>query len=115
MNDTMMKRRTHTARPGGHEGRKEKALTGFNPSATMEAATRKGAASVAYDSESKKAWDKENMVFVGFKLFRRVKDSNNDQDIIDYLQGKERSKIIKQALREYMTTHPAPSASSDEV
>lgn len=81
----------------------------------MEAATRKGAASVAYDSESKKAWDKENMVFVGFKLFRRVKDSDNDQDIIDYLQGKERSKIIKQALREYMTTHPVPSASSDEV
>ena len=90
-------------------------MTGFNPSATMEAATRKGAASVAYDSESKKAWDKENMVFVGFKLFRRVKDSDNDQDIIDYLQGKERSKIIKQALREYMTTHPVPSASSDEV
>ena len=70
---------------------------------------------MAYDSESKKAWDKENMVFVGFKLFRRVKDSDNDQDIIDYLQGKERSKIIKQALREYMTTHPTPSASSDEV
>ena len=80
-------------------------LTGFNPSANMEAATRKGAASVAYDSESKKAWDKENMVFVGFKLFRRVKDSNNDQVIIDYLEGKERSKIIKQALREYMERH----------
>ena len=81
-------------------------LTGFNPSAKMEGATRKGATSVAKDSEAKKAWDKENMVFVGFKLFREVKGKRNDQDIIDYLDGKNRSDIIKVAIREYMGSHP---------
>ncbi len=58
------------------------------------------------DSEAKKKWDKQNMVFVGFKLFRSVGDSKNDQDIIDYLDGKVRGEIIKTALREYIANHP---------
>lgn len=58
------------------------------------------------DSEAKKKWDKQNMVFVGFKLFRSVGDNNNDQDIIDYLDGKVRGETIKAALREYIANHP---------
>ena len=58
------------------------------------------------DSEAKKKWDKQNMVFVGFKLFRSVGDNKNDQDIIDYLDGKVRGEIIKTALREYIANHP---------
>lgn len=58
------------------------------------------------DSEAKKKWDKQNMVFVGFKLFRSVGDNKNDQDILDYLDGKVRGEIIKAALREYIKNHP---------
>ena len=57
------------------------------------------------DSEAKKKWDKDNMVFVGFKLFREVKGKRNDQDIINFLEGKVKGEIIKAALREYMTNH----------
>lgn len=54
------------------------------------------------DSEAKKKWDKDNMVFVGFKLFREVKGKRNDQDIIDFLEGKVKGEVIKAALREYI-------------
>jgi hypothetical protein len=57
------------------------------------------------DSEAKKKWDKDNMVFVGFKLFREVKGKRNDQDIIDFLEGKVKGEVIKAALREYMANH----------
>ena len=57
------------------------------------------------DSEAKKKWDKDNMVFVGFKLFREVKGKRNDQDIIDFLKGKVRGEVIKAALREYIANH----------
>jgi predicted RNA-binding protein len=60
---------------------------------------------MSYDSEAKKAWDRENMVFVGFKLFRSVKDKQNDQDIIDFLEGKVKGEVIKDALREYISNH----------
>ena len=58
------------------------------------------------DGEWKKQWDKKNVLFVTTKLFRQVGDSQNDQDIIDYLNEKPRSTIIKKALREYMANHP---------
>lgn len=58
------------------------------------------------DSEAKKAWDKKNMVFCAFKLFRASGRGENDQDIIDYMDGKQKSEIIKKALREYMENHP---------
>lgn len=57
------------------------------------------------DSEAKKKWDKDNMVFVGFKLFREVKCKRNDQDIIDFLEGKVKGEVIKAALREYIENH----------
>lgn len=52
------------------------------------------------DYESKKKWDKENVLFVTVKLF-----ANTDKDIREYLEGKPRSTIIKIALREYMEKH----------
>ena len=54
------------------------------------------------DSEAKKKWDKENMVYVAFKLFRASEKKRNDQDIIDFLEGKVKGEVIKEALREYM-------------
>lgn len=58
------------------------------------------------DSEAKKKWDKENMVFVAFKLFRANEKKRNDQDIIDFFEGKVKGEIIKAALREYIANHP---------
>ena len=52
------------------------------------------------DYESKKKWDKENVLFVTVKLF-----ANTDKDIREFLEGKPRSTIIKIALREYMERH----------
>lgn len=57
------------------------------------------------DSKAKKDWDRDNMVFVGFKLFREVKGKRNDQDIIDFLSGKVKGEVIKAALREYIKNH----------
>ena len=57
------------------------------------------------DSEAKKKWDKENMVFVAFKLFRAIGEKENDQRIIDFLDGKTKGEVIKNALREYMENH----------
>lgn len=57
------------------------------------------------DSEAKKRWDKENMIFIGFKLFRPVGNNTNDQDIIDFLADKVKGETIKLALREYMKNH----------
>ena len=52
------------------------------------------------DYESKKKWDKANVLFVTVKLF-----ANTDADIREFLEGKPRSTIIKIALREYMEKH----------
>ena len=60
---------------------------------------------MATDTEAKKKWDKDNMVFVGFKLFREVNGKRNDQEIIDFLEGKVRGEVIKAALREYINNH----------
>ena len=57
------------------------------------------------DCEAKKRWDKENVLFVTTKLFRTVGENKNDQDIIDYLEGKSRGTVIKAALREYIENH----------
>ena len=58
------------------------------------------------DSEAKKKWDKENMVFVAFKLFRANERKRNDQDIIDFFEGKVKGEVIKAALRKYIKNHP---------
>lgn len=81
-------------------------MTGLNRPAIIEAPIRKGASLVAGDSEAKKRWDKENMVFVAFKLFREINGKQNDQDIIDFLQGKPKGEVVKAALREYIANHP---------
>ena len=57
------------------------------------------------DSEAKKKWDKENMVYVAFKLFRSRNGKQNDQDVIDFLEGKVKGEVIKAALREYIENH----------
>lgn len=58
------------------------------------------------DSASKRRWDKQNVVYIGIKLFSQVGEKENDQAIIDYLQDKVKGAAIKQALREYMSNHP---------
>ena len=57
------------------------------------------------DTEAKKKWVKENTVMVSFKLFKAIGQNRNDQDILDYFEGKTRSEIIKTALREYIANH----------
>lgn len=59
------------------------------------------------DTQAKKDWDKANMVFTAFKMFREIDGKRNDQDIIDFMEKQEsKSYIIKEALRYYMTNHP---------
>jgi len=52
------------------------------------------------DAPSKRRWDAENVRVITFKLFRK-----NDEDIIEFLEGKVRGEVIKTALREYMANH----------
>ena len=57
------------------------------------------------DSNAKRAWMKENTVYIGLKFMRRT-----EADMIDYLdqqmeKGKAKSAVIKAALREYMENH----------
>lgn len=54
-------------------------------------------------SEARKAWEKEFVLWVTFKLFRKNGENDNDQDIIDFLEAQpSRSGAIKDALRFYM-------------
>jgi hypothetical protein len=55
---------------------------------------------MATDSEAKKRWDKENTVFVGIKFQKKT-----DQDVIDFLEGKNKRDTICAALREYIKNH----------
>ena len=71
----------------------------------MMASTTQEAKSMAKDSKRKKEWDEKYMVFVAFKLFRETENGKNDQDIIDFLDGKNKSAVIKTALREYISSH----------
>ena len=57
------------------------------------------------DSEYKKNWDKENLIRITFKLFRATAKNENDQEIIDFLEGKVKGAVIKDALREYIQNH----------
>ena len=60
------------------------------------------------DSDTKKDYNTKYLYFVGFKLFRAHGSKEYDQDLIDFLETRgNKSEIIKQALRDYMTTHPA--------
>ena len=55
---------------------------------------------MATDTEAKKRWDKENTVFIGIKFQRKT-----DQDVIDFLEGKNKRDTICAALREYISNH----------
>ena len=57
------------------------------------------------DSDAKKKWVKENVLKVTFKLFREIGSNGNDQEIIDFLSDKNKSEVIKAALREYIANH----------
>lgn len=52
------------------------------------------------DAPSKVRWDKENVRIFTFKLFRK-----NDEDVIEYLEPRNKRDIICAALREYMANH----------
>lgn len=52
------------------------------------------------DSPSKKKWDKENIVLFAVKLQRK-----KDQDIIDYLEGKNKRDVVCAAIRYYIENH----------
>ena len=51
------------------------------------------------DSEWKKNWDKDNIVFCTTKFFK-----TSDADILKFLEGKSRATEIKRALRLLMET-----------
>ena len=52
------------------------------------------------DSEAKKKWIAENSVIYTVKLMRKT-----DQDVIDFLDGKNKRNTICAAIREYMKNH----------
>lgn len=52
------------------------------------------------DPESKKRWDAENTKLITIKLMRRT-----DQDVIEYLEGKNKRTLICTAIREYIENH----------
>ena len=52
------------------------------------------------DRESKKKWDAKNVRIFTVKFFRKT-----DQDVIEYLEGKNKRNILCAAIREYMANH----------
>lgn len=59
------------------------------------------------ESKAHRTWTSENTVHFSVRLQKR-----GDADILAYFDqqkqvGNSRLSVIKQALREYMTTHPA--------
>ncbi len=52
------------------------------------------------DAPSKKKWDAANVRIMTVKFMRK-----KDQDVIDYLEGRNKHDVICAALREYMENH----------
>lgn len=52
------------------------------------------------DSEAKKRWIAENCVIYTIKFMRK-----NDQDVIDFLNGKNRRDTICEVVRYYIEHH----------
>jgi len=63
-----------------------------------------------YESEAKRKWQKENTVMIPVKL-----QKSTDADILQYLEGKKRQTVIKEALREYIANHSEAQPTKDEV
>ena len=53
------------------------------------------------DYPSKIKWDKENTRTIAIKFMRKT-----DQDVIDYLEARNKRNTICEAIREYMASHP---------
>ena len=53
------------------------------------------------DAPSKIRWDKENVRIFTIKLMRRT-----DEDVINYIEPKNKRNIVCAAVREYMKNHP---------
>lgn len=53
------------------------------------------------DAPSKVRWDAENVRIFTVKMFRKT-----EQDVIEYLEPKNKRNIICAAIREYMANHP---------
>lgn len=56
------------------------------------------------DSEAKKKWIAEHSVIYTVKLMRKT-----DQDVIDFLDGKNKRDTICKVVRCYMEHHPEES------
>lgn len=52
------------------------------------------------DAPSKKKWDAENTRIFSVKLFRKT-----ENDVIEYLEDKNKRTIICAAIREYIERH----------
>jgi len=66
----------------------------------IEHLTPKGAQAMA-DTKAHAAWQKENTVMVSVRL-----QKSTDSDILEFLDGKSKQAVIKEALREYMKSRP---------
>ena len=55
---------------------------------------------MAKETEAHKAWMKDNSKIYGVRIMKK-----SEQELWDFLQGKEASKVIKDALREYIQNH----------
>ena len=57
------------------------------------------------NNQPKIDWDRDNAMFITLKIMRK-----SESELVAFLESIEKGKrntIIKQALRDYMTTHPA--------
>ena len=53
------------------------------------------------DAPSKQRWDAENTRIFTVKLFRK-----SENDVIEFLEGKNKRNVICEAIREYIANHP---------
>lgn len=55
---------------------------------------------MAPESEAKKQWMKNNTTMISVKMVNK-----SDEDLLRYLEGKQKATVIKAALREYIENH----------
>lgn len=53
------------------------------------------------EAPSKKRWNAEFTTVFSVRLMKKT-----DQDVIDFLEGKNKRDILLKAFREYMKNHP---------
>lgn len=87
---------------GQHPVWKEESIidNGFPHMVNCMGKSKKGVSMGMPDAPSKKKWDAANVKIISVKFFRK-----KDQDIIDFLEGKNKHDVIAAALREYMEKH----------